>query len=317
MDLIRRINRKGIVKMKFFIFSLFISPILNAQVVEYSDSFLRDTKMGVFKGTISLHPKEKSFLDLEENRILAAKRLVILQMLFYYKYEKKIHIEPKLEEFIVMESPSILLRNFQITEVSIARFPKQKWNTFEYVYRSFAYKCEFSESNWFDYLKLHYDSQQNLYKLFGQNSLSKDNLEKLDESFFKQKNTLSIFMNADMFNRYNLSGHLKNYRHYLSKKYINYFQTILNNQTRMEKLYAKHSEEDNKYYSLSDEDAEIEDSIRKRQEGSDYSIWDDSQQSTQTKKNTPDKKSKLSTMEKAIIIGALKSRNRVRVIRSK
>ena len=83
MDLIRRINRKGIVKMKLFIFSLFISPILNAQVVEYSDSFLRDTKMGVFKGTISLHPKEKSFLDLEENRILAAKRLVILQMLFY------------------------------------------------------------------------------------------------------------------------------------------------------------------------------------------------------------------------------------------
>lgn len=38
----------------------------------------------------------------------------------------------------------------------------KKWNTFEYVYRFFAYRSEYSESNWYDYLKLHYDSQKNI-----------------------------------------------------------------------------------------------------------------------------------------------------------
>lgn len=81
----------------------------------------------------------------------------------------------------------------------------------------------------------------------------------------------------------------------------------------MEKLYTKRSAEDHKQDALSEEEAEMEDYVRKRLEGSDLSTYEEESKPIPSKKEN--KKEKLSTMDKALIISAIKSRRRTRMIR--
>jgi len=188
--------------MKFFLYFITYSISsfsLFAQVVSYSDAFHRDTKLGVFKGRIALPAKSKSFLDKEENRIQATKRLVILQMLSYHRYNRKRAMDPRLEEMIVMESPEYLLKNFKMTDVKITNFPKNHWNSFAYIYRSFDYRCEYDEYRFDNHLVPYYDSKKNYYRNYIHDELSEKERKNLDKDLLERKEIGFLFTNGESF----------------------------------------------------------------------------------------------------------------------
>lgn len=290
----------------YFILYNLLSISLLAQVVPYSDAFLREAKMSMFKGKITLPARSKSFLDKEENRIQSAKRILVLQMLSYYRYKRKIAMDPRLEEMLVMDTPKYLLKNFEITEVNVVNIPKSSWNQVPYFNRFFAYRCEYDEYLFYDYLSPFYQIEENYYSIFGKNAISEKERKSFDKQILERKEIGSLFQIGETFMNSILEEQLKRQSKYYSKTYKDLFGTLIKNQKTAERLYAQYSLAIDKSYSLTDEEAEYEDYIRKRLENTNSTIYE--RETIREVQTTKDRKG-LSTAEKAIIIGALKGRS--------
>lgn len=263
----------------------------------------------LYKGSIVMHPYKKTYLDKEENRIIAAKRFVTVHALYLLKRKKHFIIDPALEEHIVMKEYGRFIKNLRITSVNTVQLQKNTWNSFEYIRRSFDYVSEFDSAGLETFLSSFYSSAENIYQYKNRTYIPKRITESLNQIIRKADLPADDELDQSKFVR-NIYYDLLIYnKAYFPETYWKYFSNLLKNERLTDRLHSVYFEESDRHFrNTPDDDDEAE--KRKHQDIYAAEQEEDSRRFSKKTETAVRKKGSLTLTESVIIIDRLQRKRK-------